>query len=197
MNPSQQNLLRTLNPLKDKIYEFEGLLELLGQRPEKAGALTALLRGRLAEINSLFTQLSEINPVSEPEPEAEPEPEPMPEPVAEPVLPEPEPVFAPEPMVEPEPKPEPNPEPYKARKREPEPVRKPDPKRPVFCLNDRYRFRRELFGGSDAEMERVLDRIASLKDYDEAEEYLYGVEALDPENPDVADFMAIIREYME
>ena len=40
-----------------------------------------------------------------------------------------------------------------------------------------------------------MNRIASLDSYDEAEEYFYGDMGLDPEAEDVADFMAVIRNY--
>ena len=70
-------------------------------------------------------------------------------------------------------------------------------KRPVFCLNDRFRFRRALFGGSDAEFNRVLDRVVSMSGMEEAEDYIYGTLGLDPDSDDTADFMETIRTYFE
>lgn len=148
-----------INRIKDKTYEFEGLLELLSQRPEKEEALHPLLFTRLAEINSLFAMF---------EP-SEPEPEP-----------------APEPASEPEPAPEPGPGPAAAGR-----------PRPALCLNDRYRFTRALFGNSRKALDDALDRASRMESYEEAEEYFYGSLAFDPEDSDVSDFMAIIREYLE
>lgn len=148
-----------INRIKDKTYEFEGLLELLSQRPEKEEALHPLLFTRLAEINSLFAML-----------------EPS----------EPEPAQAPEPASAPEPAPEPGPEPAAAGR-----------PRPALCLNDRYRFTRALFGNSRKALDDALDRASRMESYEEAEEYFYGSLAFDPEDSDVSDFMAIIREYLE
>lgn len=158
-----------INRIKDKTYEFEGLLELLSQRPEKEEALHPLLFTRLAEINSLFAMLEP----SAPEPAQATEPVPAPEPV-------------PEPASEPEPAPEPGPGPTAAGR-----------PRPALCLNDRYRFTRALFGNSRKALDDALDRASRMESYEEAEEYFYGSLAFDPEDSDVSDFMAIIREYLE
>ena len=154
-----------INRIKDKTYEFEGLLELLSQRPEKEEALHPLLFTRLAEINSLFAMLEPSEPEPEPAPELAPATEPAPEPG---------PAQALEPASEPEPAPEPG-----------------------LCLNDRYRFTRALFGNSRKALDDALDRASRMESYEEAEEYFYGSLAFDPEDSDVSDFMAIIREYLE
>lgn len=156
-----------INRIKDKTYEFEGLLELLSQRPEKEEALHPLLFTRLAEINSLFAMLepSEPEPAQAPEPASKPEPAPAPEPA---------------------PEPEPGPGPAAAGR-----------PRPALCLNDRYRFTRALFGNSRKALDDALDRASRMESYEEAEEYFYGSLAFDPEDSDVSDFMAIIREYLE
>lgn len=67
--------------------------------------------------------------------------------------------------------------------------------RSALSLNDRYRFRRELFGGSEARMADALDVIAAMHSYDEAEEYFYSDLCWDPENAEVKDFMAIIANH--
>ncbi len=67
--------------------------------------------------------------------------------------------------------------------------------KPAFCLNDRFRFRRSIFGGSDADFNAAMDYIATLDSYEEAEEMFYGDMDLNPESPDVIDFMNIIKEY--
>ena len=70
-------------------------------------------------------------------------------------------------------------------------------RRPVFCLNDRFRFRRALFGGSDAEFNAVLDRVASMSGMEEVEDYIYGTLGLEPDSDDTADFMETVRTYFE
>lgn len=67
--------------------------------------------------------------------------------------------------------------------------------RSALSLNDRYRFRRELFGGSEARMADALDVITAMHIYDEAEEYFYSDLCWDPENAEVKDFMAIIANH--
>lgn len=44
--------------------------------------------------------------------------------------------------------------------------------RKAFSLNDRFRFRRELFGNSDINMNDTLNLIDTMSSYEEAEEYL-------------------------
>ena len=69
--------------------------------------------------------------------------------------------------------------------------------KPAFTLNDRFRFRRELFNNSDAEFSEAMGRIALMDSYDEAEEHFIDELGWDAENPEVADFMEIIRIYFE
>lgn len=67
--------------------------------------------------------------------------------------------------------------------------------KPAFTLNDRFRFRRELFGNSDAEYSSAMDLIASMEGYEEAEEYFLDELGWSLENPEVKDFMDIIQKY--
>lgn len=67
------------------------------------------------------------------------------------------------------------------------------PKQWAFTLNDRYRFRRELFGNSDAEMVDTLELLAAMNSPEEVEEYLFVDLGWDSSNPDVAEFLAIVR----
>ena len=63
----------------------------------------------------------------------------------------------------------------------------------AFTLNDRYRFRRELFGNSDAEMIDTLEMLGAMTSAEEAEEYLFVDLGWNPANDDVADFLAVVR----
>ena len=46
--------------------------------------------------------------------------------------------------------------------------------RKAFSLNDRFRYRRELFGNSDVEMNDTLNLVETMHSYSEAEEFFYG-----------------------
>lgn len=67
--------------------------------------------------------------------------------------------------------------------------------RRAFTLNDKFRFRRTLFGGSDERFGEVLDRLEALGSYAEAEGYLCGV--LDTEPEEYEDFMTIIKAHYQ
>lgn len=65
--------------------------------------------------------------------------------------------------------------------------------RRAFTLNDKFRFRRTLFGGSDAHFSEVLDRLESINCYEDAEEYMHSV--VDPETDGFDDFLAIVKTH--
>ena len=79
----------------------------------------------------------------------------------------------------------------------PAPARSGVAGRLVFSINDRYRYRRELFGGNDAAFSDALSRVAAMDSYDEAEGYFLEDCQWDPERPEVVDFMAVLRKYFE
>ena len=154
----------------------------------------------------------------QPEPEVTVVVDDEPEVVVE-VVPEPEP--AEEPEAEPQPEPEPEPESIEeeataqeAADAEPvtaddfttvddEPVRLDEALQRnmvkdlhhAFSLNDRFRYRRELFGNSDQVMEETLNHIESMATFDEAENYFYNDLEWEYDSPEVADFMVIIKNY--
>ncbi|MBR5101621.1 MAG: hypothetical protein IK092_00675 [Muribaculaceae bacterium] len=65
----------------------------------------------------------------------------------------------------------------------------------AFSVNDRFRFRRELFSNSDVEMEDALNMIEAMKCYEEAEDYFYNTLGWNDNNEEVALFMAIVRNH--
>lgn len=65
----------------------------------------------------------------------------------------------------------------------------------AFSLNDRFRFRRELFSNNDVEMNDTLNLVETMGSYAEAEEFFYGDLEWDAESPEVADFMNIIKNH--
>ena len=167
--------------------------------------------------------VSEPEPVVAPEPSVVSEPEPVVAPESEPSVVQPEPAPEPTPVSEPEPTPvdEPEPEPVEAPTPAPEEVEpeaeseefEPDPDdqpltldealqrdmtkdlRQAFSLNDRYRYRRELFGNSDSVMNETLNLIEAMHSFDEAEDYFYNDLQWEHDSPEVADFMVIIKNH--
>lgn len=178
-----------INEIKNRVYEAEGLLELLTTRPEIAETILPLVAKRLDEAQSLLKQLP-AEPDQEPAPTPEPEPEPAPTPT-----PELEPGPTPTPVYVADPEPDPIPEPETVS--EPEPISDSlfptsfTP--PAFCLNDRFRFRRSIFGGSDAEFDAAMRHIATLPDYEDALRYLGEEMGIDLEDEDVVDFLEILK----
>ncbi|MDE7402557.1 MAG: hypothetical protein K2M87_03995, partial [Muribaculaceae bacterium] len=71
----------------------------------------------------------------------------------------------------------------------------PDKLPPVFCLNDKFRFKRAIFSGSDIDFNAAMQHVATLDDYESAEQYFFGEKGLDPDNEDVMDFMDVLKTY--
>jgi hypothetical protein len=65
----------------------------------------------------------------------------------------------------------------------------------AFTINDKFRFRRELFGNSEENFVDTIDLITAMKSFDEAQEYIYEDLGWDRTNEDVADFMTIIANH--
>lgn len=201
--------IEEIKNLKDKIYEIEGLLELAQLREDKLSELEPLIKGRIRslledapadDIAEESFSIEEEEILASEEPEFEPVPEFEPEQESE---------------LEPEPEPEPvntitelfeetdtvsvtqNPGTDAISLQKQAPVRKERTDKPAFCLNDRFRFRRELFANSDAEFSSAMNMIAAMESYEEAEEYFIDQLGWDMENQEVVDFMEIIRGYFE
>lgn len=67
--------------------------------------------------------------------------------------------------------------------------------RRAFTLNDKFRFRRELFGNNDTLFAETLSALDSMRDIDEASEYISNTLGLDTDNEHVADFLAIVANH--
>ena len=65
----------------------------------------------------------------------------------------------------------------------------------AFSLNDTYRFRRELFGNSAADMTDAINLANAMASYEEAEDYFYEDLGWDKDSEEVQDFMAIIKNH--
>lgn len=167
--------LEDIKSLKDKVYELEGLLELAQLREEKIPELEPLIRSRIGMLLEKDDVILESENVSVTETDvAEIEEENIivtvtdNKPAATVTI---------------------------KTSEEKHTVEKQKNEKPAFCLNDRFRFRRELFSNSDAEFSAAMNTIAAMESYEEAEEYFLGQLGWDAENPEVADFMEIIRGY--
>lgn len=64
-----------------------------------------------------------------------------------------------------------------------------------FTLNDRFRFRRELFGNNDNEFADALNLVSAMNTLSEAEEYFYDDLGWDDSNDEVKEFMSILSRY--
>lgn len=213
-----------LATLLTQVYELEGLLLVVDKHGDDTPAVVydriRQISAELAESAALLAPKPEVTPIPEPIPEPAPEPEPVPEPVelvygqpsqmspSEPMEPEPEPEPEPAPLSEPAPEPEPQDVPADSVRPETTQVEQ-DPLRvdeklqrtlsknlrSALTLNDRFRFRRELFGGSDAEMNATLDAVERMAGYTEAEQYLLDNLGWNPESEEVIEFLTIVKRH--
>lgn len=179
--------------LQELAFELEGLIGLAVDRPDMEARLPELVRNKLRAMEVLLPSDtlpqfedeiavtdSEPELVAEPEFEVEPEVEAVPELEVEPEL-EAEPEFEAEVEAE--------------EKVEPDVPRVGESRAPVFSVNDRFRFIRELFGGSRDAFDGALTQIAACDSYDEAEEYVLSDLELDPELPATQEFLTLIARY--
>lgn len=67
----------------------------------------------------------------------------------------------------------------------------------VFSINDRYLFKRELFANSDADFNNTLSLVASMENYEEAEDYFLGELQWDQKKSEVIGFLEIIKKYFK
>lgn len=201
--------IEEIKNLKDKIYELEGLLELAQLREEKIDELAPLIEARLAGLRANGADGTNgtdgtdgTNEPNEPNSISSKDSKDLKEPIRTEITEFSDTLdFAEEPeknavdteKSEEEPK-NIDEEPTAASAK---PKGGGTGRKPAFCLNDRFRFRRELFSNSDSEFSEALGRVACMDSYDEAEDYFIGSLGWDPENPEVVDFLEIIRIYFE
>lgn len=71
-------------------------------------------------------------------------------------------------------------------------------KPPVFSLNDRFLFTRELFDGDAADFKAVISSIARFGSFSQARDYLMGECRINPEASETASrFLDIIESYFK
>lgn len=66
--------------------------------------------------------------------------------------------------------------------------------RKAFSLNDRFRFRRELFGGDETRMNRAVNDLNELHSYEESVAYLHNELKWNIEDAAVADFVKLLEK---
>lgn len=66
--------------------------------------------------------------------------------------------------------------------------------RKAFSLNDRFRFRRELFGGDEVRMNKVINDLNDLHSYDDSINYLNNELNWNLEDEAAADFVKLIEK---
>lgn len=67
----------------------------------------------------------------------------------------------------------------------------------VFSINDKFRFRKELFGDSDVDFNNTLVLVASMENYDEAEDYFVNEQGWNTSKESVKEFLDIIKRYFK
>ncbi len=63
-----------------------------------------------------------------------------------------------------------------------------------LTVNDKFRFRRELFANSDVDLAEALQIAAGMSTAEEAEDYFYNDLCFDPDNEAVKDFMKVVTK---
>lgn len=187
-------MVHDANSLLKTTLELEGLLLI---EIERGDAAPAVIRALIAEkIAAIAAYANAPAPTATPEPIATPAPEPIAAPATEPIVtpapePKPEPVAAPTPAAETVADTIDTPEKLEDRlaRANARDIFK------AFTLNDKFRFRRELFRNSQADFDDTLDIIASMGSFEEAEEYFYDDLCWDAENDDVRHFMEIVAKH--
>lgn len=198
-----------MNELKDKVYELEGLLELLALRSDKSEDLRHLIDGRIQDIDALWAGMWDSKPevpvraeeINAPSGETVEIVEELMQETEEPAL-----YNVPEDLddldvtvTDTEPHDDPvndmsddfeSPGEVPAAQPAGRPV-------PALCLNDRYRFIRVIAGGDRVRFDAMLHAIAELPDYESARDYVLSQSHADTEDPEVLDFLEILQQYYE
>ena len=66
--------------------------------------------------------------------------------------------------------------------------------RKAFSLNDRFRFRRELFGGNEEKMNKAITDLNDIHSYEESVTYLNNELKWNIEDEAVADFIKLLEK---
>lgn len=174
-----------MDELKNKVYELEGLLELMSHRPDKQADLYPLIGKRVDEISRLWTTLNYKAPeISAPSNISADLKDPK-DPKDSKDLKDPKDLNAPDNSV------------YSGYSDSADFTQPAMRKAPALCLNDRFRFTRVLAGNDRNRFDAILDKLAQLPDYEAARDYLIEECNADIDDPEVVDFLDILQNYYE
>ncbi len=67
----------------------------------------------------------------------------------------------------------------------------------LFTINDKYRFRRELFGNNNSDLTDTFNLVSAMNSYSEAKDYFIDDLGWDSNSEEVINFMAIIDRYFK
>jgi len=67
----------------------------------------------------------------------------------------------------------------------------------AFTLNDKFRFRRSLFGNNDSLFADTLNTLMAMHDIEEASDYLFNDMGWNHDDEDVKDFVSIVKNHFE
>lgn len=173
-----------------------------------------MLRQQMEAHQALIQSLP--NPVAAAMPAPEEKEAPIAEPVEEVVIEKIEPqeiILEEKTIIQPEPEPMPEPVVQKVEVVEPEAPQKPiitekqgvflsdllekknlSDFRKAFSLNDRFRFRRELFGGNEEKMNKAIADLNDLHSYEDSVAYLNNELKWNIEDEAVADFIKLLEK---
>lgn len=201
-----------MDELKNKVYELEGLLELLSHRPDKQTDLFPLIGRRVDEITRLWSRLNAKEPNTS---DAANIPAALNDPKDPQDLKDLKDLNDPKDLKDLK-----DPKDLKDFK-DPKVLNDPHSfngsdnsvysgysdsadfaapaarKAPALCLNDRFRFTRVLAGNDRNRFDAILEKLAQLPDYEAARDYLIEQCNADIDDPEVVDFLDILQNYYE
>lgn len=192
-----------MDELKNKVYELEGLLELLSHRPDKQTDLFPLIGRRVDEITRLWSRLNTKEPNTS---DAVNVPADLTVPKDLKVLNDlNDPKDLKDPKVPKDPKDLNAPHAfngsdnsvYSGYSDSADFAAPAARKAPALCLNDRFRFTRVLAGNDRNRFDAILEKLAQLPDYEAARDYLIEQCNADIDDPEVVDFLDILQNYYE
>lgn len=174
-----------MDELKNKVYELEGLLELLNHRPDKQDDLYPLIGKRVDEISRLWTRLNTEGPETSNisadlnDPKDLKDLKDLKDPNDPKVL------NTSDTSV------------YSGYSDSADFTEPAARKAPALCLNDRFRFTRVLAGNDRNRFDAILEKLSQLPDYEGARDYLIEECNADIDDPEVVDFLDILQNYYE
>lgn len=180
-----------MDELKNKVYELEGLLELLSHRPDKQGDLYPLIGKRVDEISRLWTTLNYKAPEISAPSNISADPKDLKD------LNDPKDPKDLKDLNDPKPFNTSDTSDYSGYSDSADFTRPAMRKAPALCLNDRFRFTRVLAGNDRNRFDAILDKLAQLPDYEAARDYLIEECNADIDDPEVIDFLDILQNYYE